>query len=201
MIRKIVIAIAAVCITVAMQAQTDVRKEQKEARKEQNAQLKEEWMQKRSKEKKLAQLEDSLRFVQAVQALKNLDFVLESNKLQFKRGETAFVNDITNFVAMHDNKATVQVAPFNGGGPNGVGGVTVDGRASDITMRTDRKGNVIFHANITGNGISAMIDITLYEGNNRASVVVNPNFNSNKITLYGTLIPSKLSTIFKGMPL
>lgn len=99
---------------------------------------------------------------------------------------------------MHDDKTVVQVAPFNGGGPNGVGGITVEGRASDIKLKTDKRGNTYFTMNVLGNGISAMVTISMAKGSNRASVTVNPNFNSNRITLNGILIPAEESRVFKG---
>lgn len=133
-----------------------------------------------------------------MQALENLEFVVEADQLVFKRGQSAFVSSSTNFISMHDDKTVVQVAPFNGGGPNGVGGITVEGRASDIKLKTDKRGNTYFTMNVLGNGISAMVTISMAKGSNRASVTVNPNFNSNRITLNGILIPAEESRVFKG---
>lgn len=140
----------------------------------------------------------SIDYAKAVQALENLEFVVEADQLVFKRGQSAFVSSSTNFISMHDDKTVVQVAPFNGGGPNGVGGVTVEGRASDIKLKTDKRGNTYFTMNVLGNGISAMVTISMAKGSNRASVTVNPNFNSNRITLNGILIPAEESRVFKG---
>ena len=143
--------------------------------------------------------EDSLNFVRAVEAIEKLDFVLEANRLTFKRGQSVFVNSTTNFVALQDEHATVQVAPFyGGGGPNGVGGTTLDGRASNIILRTDKKGNVTLTMSVMGTGLSATVSISMAKGSNRASVTVNPNFHSNRVTLDGVLIPSSQSNMFKG---
>ena len=104
-----------------------------------------------------------------------------------------------NFVALQDEHATVQVAPFyGGGGPNGVGGTTLDGRASNIILRTDKKGNVTLTMSVMGTGLSATVSISMAKGSNRASVTVNPNFHSNRVTLDGVLIPSSQSNMFKG---
>ena len=134
----------------------------------------------------------------AVDALEKLDFVLEADQLQFKRGYTAFVNATTNFISLHDAHATVQVAPFNGGGPNGVGGITLDGKASNIKMETDKRGNVFFTMNVMGVGISARVTISLTKGSNKASATIYPNFHSNNITLLGELMPAEDSSVFKG---
>ena len=148
----------------------------------------------RERRKQLEAMEDSLNFVRAVEAIEKLDFVLEANRLTFKRGQSVFVNSTTNFVALQDEHATVQVAPFyGGGGPNGVGG-----RASNIILRTDKKGNVTLTMSVMGTGLSATVSISMAKGSNRASVTVNPNFHSNRVTLDGVLIPSSQSNMFKG---
>ena len=83
-------------------------------------------------------------------------------------------------------------------GPNGIGGVTVDGSTSDMQITTDKKGNVNCQFSIQGIGISAQIFITLTNGGNNASVTISPNFNSNTMTLSGNLVPLDQSSIFKG---
>lgn len=153
---------------------------------------------KREVEKRLAAIQDSIRAVEAFSALERLDFVIEANSLSFKRGENAFVTSNTNFVSLSDDQAVIQIAPFFGGGPNGVGGITLEGKASRIKLKTDKKGNVIFTMNVMGTGLSAKIDIFLPKNSYMASVTVNPTFHSNRVTLYGDLLPSSKSNVFKG---
>ena len=114
-------------------------------------------------------------------------------------GQTAFVNSNTNFVLVNQGRGTVQVA-FNTvyPGPNGIGGVTVDGSTSDMQITTDKKGNVNCQFSIQGIGISAQIFISLTNGGNNATVTISPNFNSNTMTLTGNLVPLSQSSIFKG---
>lgn len=52
--------------------------------------------------------------------------------------------------------------------------------------------------NVMGTGISARVDITMAGGSNRASVEISPNFNSNRMTLNGVLLPLEKSNVFKG---
>lgn len=153
---------------------------------------------KREVEKRLAAIQDSIRAVEAFSALERLDFVIEANRLSFKRRENAFVTSNTNFVSLSDDQAVIQIAPFFGGGPNGVGGITLEGKASRIKLKTDKKGNVIFTMNVMGTGLSAKIDIFLPKNSYMASVTVNPTFHSNRVTLYGDLLPSSKSNVFKG---
>ena len=88
-------------------------------------------------------------FEQAVQALKNKDFVLEADRIEFKRGSFVYVTPNTNFVSVKGEKATIQLA-FNtpAAGPNGIGGITVDGTTSGVQMKTDKKGNVMYEMNV-----------------------------------------------------
>ena len=145
------------------------------------------------------QVQDMAAYQQAVQALKNNQFVLEANQVIFRNGMSSFVTSNTNFVLMNGNRATVQTAfntPYPG--PNGIGGVTVDGSTSDMQITTDKKGNVNCQFSIQGIGISAQIFISLTNGGNNATVTISPNFNSNTMTLSGNLVPVDQSSIFKG---
>ena len=145
------------------------------------------------------EVQDMAAYQQAVQALKNKQFVLEANQVIFRNGQSAFVSTTTNFVMMNGQKSTVQVAfntPYPG--PNGIGGVTVDGNASDMKITTDKKGNVNCSFSVQGIGISAQIFISLTNGGNNATVTVNPNFNNNTITLSGNIVPLDQSDVFKG---
>lgn len=186
---KLFVLITILLATTSVYAQTEKRiytqAEQKDAEE-------------RELQKKIEAIQDSMSYVDAVDALEKLDFVLEADRLVFKRGENVFVTPTTNFVSLSDDRATVQIAPFNGGGPNGVGGITVEGLASNIKIKTDKKGNTFFSMNVMGTGISAMVDISLPKGTNRATVTISPNLNSNRVMLNGSLLPRKRSTVFKG---
>lgn len=138
-------------------------------------------------------------YADAVQAIKDRKFVMEVDRVTFKRGRNVFVTSNTNFILLNGEKASVQVA-FNGAfaGPNGIGGVTVDGRVGDIKTTTDKKGNVSCSFNVIGVGISAQVSIRLAHGSNNVSATINPNFNSNRLSLDGKLIPLSESSVFKG---
>ena len=94
----------------------------------------------KSAEKAAEEAEANALFEQAVQALKNKDFVLEADRIEFKRGSFVYVTPNTNFVSVKGEKATIQLA-FNtpAAGPNGIGGITVDGTTSGVQMKTDKK--------------------------------------------------------------
>lgn len=151
------------------------------------------------------ELQDSLDmafFREAKKAIDNKDFVLEADKVIFKYGQMAYVTSNTNFVALKGDKAVVQVA-FNipVSGPNGLGGVTVQGTASDIKTTTDKKGNVSLSMNVMGVGISAQVNISMPYGTNEADVDILPNFNSDHLTLTGRLLPMEKANVFQGTTL
>ena len=130
-------------------------------------------------------------FQEAKEAIDNQTFVLEADRVYFKYGTSAFVSSNTNFVGLDGDKAVVQVAfnvPFSG--PNGLGGITVDGNASNYKVKTDKKGN-----------ISAQVNIDIPYGSNNATVDILPNFNSSHMTLSGQILPLKKANVFKGRSL
>lgn len=160
--------------------------------------------QKETREQKKMEQEqlDQLYFEEAKQAVESKDFILEADQVIFKWGTSAFVSSNTNFVAVKGDEAVVQVAfnvPFSG--YNGLGGITVTGQVSDYKQKEDKNGNLYVTMNVMGTGISAMVSINLPKGTNRASVDISPNFNSNRFTLRGTLLPAGKANVFKGWSL
>lgn len=156
----------------------------------------------REAQKAREKAENERNYAIAVQALKEGKFVLEADQLVFKRGRNAFVSSTTNFVLMDGEHASVQIAANNAlAGPNGIGGITVDGSRKEMKITTDKKGNVNCSFSVQGIGISAQVYITLTNGGNNASARISPNFNSNTLTLNGVLVPLSQSNVYKGRAL
>ena len=156
---------------------------------------------KKELKKKIEAIQDSLSYSSAVEALNNADFVASADYLILKRGRAVVVSPITNFVSLSGDKAVVQNTPYNNSpGMNGIGGITLEGRASNIKMETDKKGNVFYSMNVLGAGISALVEISLNNGSNRVSVDITQNTRSGRITLRGYLVPSEESDVYKAMP-
>lgn len=145
---------------------------------------------------------DSINCQNAIYALENYDFVLEANSLATKRGRTIFVNSSTNFISLSDGKAVVQIAAHPAApGPNGIGGITVEGRVSNVELKTDKKGNRMLSMNVFGTGISATVFITLAADSHTATATVTANTNPAKVILNGYLYPSVISEVYKGRSL
>ena len=198
--RKIIFTMIVVLLsTLSMSAQDDVYMSPQRDSVEQETQVESQRKLTRKEQKRLQEQIDSIQYEQAMQAIRDTLFTLEANRVVFKYGQRAYVTSFTNFVAVNKEKATIQVA-FNipVARPNGMGGVTVEGTLNRYELKTDRKGNPILSFYVQGIAISAQVYITLWQGSNSASVTINPNFNSNRITLEGTLLPSCLSNVVKG---
>ena len=155
-----------------------------------------------AQEHRLSALTDSIASVQARAALQNKDFVLEAESVTFKTGSTVFVNSSTNFISVKGNRAVVQISPnMMASGPNGLGGVTVDGTITGQQIKYGKDGRITFSMNVTGIGINAQVEIYMFPDSNQASATVYPNFNSNTVWLQGKIVPYESSNVVEGMSL
>jgi hypothetical protein len=109
---------------------------------------------------------------------------------------------MTNFISVKGNRAVVQISPSDfAAGPNGVGGVTVDGRISGQEYRVGKKGLATYSFSVTGIGINAQIEIYLTPGTNQASATIYPNFNANTVWIQGNIVPYENSRVIEGSSL
>lgn len=179
-------------VTVATFGQTS-----KEARAARREAMKKE----RAARKALEAQMDSVAYLKAVQALKEGAFVLEADNVSFPSGIVRYVSSTTNYVQADNGDGIIQTAFTNfayNPGPNGLGGVTVEGNMSTPEIREDKHGNYFYQYSIQGIAVSATVFITLTGGTNQASVQVNPNFNNNTLTMTGRLLPLSESDVFQG---
>ena len=187
--KKIIFLLVALVASMGIQAQTSGEKkvERELSRAERRA---------------LQQKIDSVQWAEAMQAVADTAFTLEADHVVFKYGQRAYVSPTTNFVKVGGGRATVQVS-FNipVAGPNGMGGVTVDGTVTGYDVKTDKRGTAYVTLNVMGIGISAQLMITMLKGSNQASIDILPNFNSNRLTLEGTILPPSKSFVVKGRSL
>jgi hypothetical protein len=172
----------------------ETRKERREARREAAKK-------KIEAERALEARQDSIAFEKAMAAMKAGSFVLEADNIMFPNGITRYVTASTNYVQVNEGEGIVQTAFSNfaySPGPNGLGGVTVQGTVSEPQIQTDKHGNVFYNFSINGIAISATISITLTGGTNEASAYISPNFNNNNSTVNGHIVPYDESVVFQG---
>ena len=170
-------ALLLVCFSGVTNAQT--RKQREDAKRE-------AWKKERQEKKALEAQQDSVSYVQAINALKNGSFVLEADNVVFRNGIMRFVSSNTNYVEVNDGQGIIQTAFTNQGNVNG------------ISMRQDKDGNVYYNYGINGIAVSATVSIVLTGGTNQASVTINPNFSGNTLTMNGYLVPYNESSVFQG---
>lgn len=156
-------------------------------------------MMKRDQRRQARELMNQESFNAAVEALKDKNWVLMATTLYGPRGAAIPVSDNTNFIQFKDNTVYLQLA-FNGinPGPNGLGGITVQGTPSNMSTQTDKHGNITYSFYVNGIAMTAQIIINLSSGSNYASATVYPMMNNNNLTFSGTLVPTSQSGIFKS---
>ncbi len=174
------------------QTQTQTPTPTKELTKRQLRQMK------RDQRRHARQAMDKAAHEAALLALKNNNWVLMANTLYGPRGQAIPVSDNTNFIQFKDNTVYVQLA-FNGiAGPNGLGGITVQGTPNNITSQTDKYGNLTYSFYVNGTALTAQVVINLNGGDNYAQATVYPMMNNNNLTFSGTLVPTSQSGIFRS---
>lgn len=192
--KKIIYLTGAICLFFSTMSFAQSRSEKEKEWRAQRERL-------RAQERAIEQRQDSIAYNEAVIALKEGNWVLEANNVNFFNGITRFVSSNTNYISCEDGEGTVQTA-FNNFAysPNGLGGVTVQGDLSGERMSTDKDGNIYYSFNIQGSAISATVYLTLTGGTNQASATINPNFSGRSMTLDGYLVPYSQSNVFQGIP-
>ena len=187
-----IVALLLLCFTVTTHAQ--ISKEDRAARRE--AIRKE-----RAQREALEAQQDSVSYLKAIEALKTGSFVLEADFVGFPSGLTRYVSSTTNYIEVDGGNGVLQTAFSNftySPGPNGLGGVTVEGTIGSPKFSEDKDGNVYFNFNIQGIAVSATVFITLTGGTNQATASISPNFNNNNMTMTGRLVPYGESYTIEG---
>jgi len=141
---------------------------------------------------------DQYMFQSAKAALKDGNWVLESNQLITKWGNTIPVDSQTNFVELQNGTAYMQLAFAGHNGPNGLGGITLKGKPTQIKMNTDKNGDVYYQMSVIGNALTADIIVRLGSGDNYASAQVNAITSGARLQFAGQLVPIGQSSIYRS---
>lgn len=143
--------------------------------------------------------EREVAYISALALLDSRDFVLEANKLSMPDGSSLAVFSDVNYLMMKGDKAVVQVNPGISGGPNGMGGITLEGRVVDLTKTTDKRGNVTLKYTVMSTGGSAEVELKLLSGGDKANATITPKMRSSaRVIMFGKLLASEFSRVFKG---
>lgn len=180
----------------------ELEKAQKKAEKEREKAEKEAEKARKKAEKEREKAEkarqDSIAFEMAKAAVEDSHFVIVADRIRGKHGYSANVNESTNFVLVQGETAIIQFALERGfGGPNGLGGITVEGRISNKSVTYDKRGNLIYSMYVTGTAVSADVRFTLPKGGISCDVTVSANYSNGRITFSGDLKPYD-ADLFQG---
>lgn len=172
----------------------------KMSKAEREAAWRAERMKKRAAEEVLEHSEDSLYFVQAIEAIRNGSWALEASNITFNNGVTRFVTESTNYISIDNGQGVVQTAFDNTNvySPNGLGGITLEGDVSGERMSRDKDGNVYYSYTIQGANISAIVYVTITANSNQASARIDPNFSGRTLTMNGYIYPYSTAGVFQG---
>ncbi|MBR5029828.1 MAG: DUF4251 domain-containing protein [Muribaculaceae bacterium] len=141
--------------------------------------------------KKDHEIVDSIYHLKALYAIEDGYFVLQATQISNSYGNWALgLNDNSNFLLMQGDKGIFQVA-YNtmSAGANGLGGVTLHGRISNMDIKEDKKGNAIISYNMIGRRMNAYVTITLFKGGDTAIATIDPTLGRGRITMRGRLVP------------
>lgn len=174
--------------------------EKKMTRKEKEAAWRAERLKKRAQEEEREFKNDSIEYIQAINAIKNGSWALEASNVTLNNGITHFVTPSVNFLSINDGTAVVQTAFDNSNiySPNGLGGITLEGNVSGEELRTDTQGNIYYNYSILGAQISATVSITVTANSNQATATVSPNFSNRNMVMSGSIYPYKNAGVFEG---
>ena len=174
--------------------------QKKQTRKEKEAAWRAERMKQRAIEEQREYSNDSTAFAQAIVAIRNGSWALEASNVTLSNGASNFVTPSTNYVSINNGIATIQTAFDNTNiySPNGLGGITLEGRVNGEELKMDKNGNVIYNYNVQGNNVSATVSIVITAHTNQATAYISPNFNNNTLTLTGSIYPYNSSGVIEG---
>lgn len=141
--------------------------------------------------------QDSIAGIVAREIIEQQTFLMKGTRLTIKSYNFPNINSSTNFVQVAGDKGAVQISPAFTGGPNGVGGFTVDGTVSNYKVTQRKNGDVVIAFHLGAPVGSCDVSITMYANSARCMANINSTFRSGRVTLYGNIIPVD-NSVFQG---
>ena len=137
---------------------------------------------------------------QILRAINARKWVLEANSLQVRSGETFQLEPTLNFVGVEDEEASIQLGSSFMIGPNGVGGITLDGKIREYEINEGKNptSSVTVSIGVVGAGIGNADIFLSVSPNGSASATITDNFGA-RLTYRGYFKTLAESKIFKGM--
>ncbi len=151
---------------------------------------------KKEKEKQ----EALVKYEKAVKIMKAKSFIITAKTITFRSGQQIFPDEALNFLKVEGENGVLQIAPRTAMNPgfNGLGGITLDGKISNVKERTNEKKNH-FSMSFSISGVvgTAQITVNLY-GSDQANIMVQGMYSGTSFTMTGVVEPYGDATIFQG---
>lgn len=134
---------------------------------------------------------DQLAHDKAVQAIRDHQFVLLVESVNFTGGPWANgLSTDRNFIVVQGDIGAIQTATsYRHPGPNGLGGFTSSGTVRELRIQETKKGDLIADFSIVGTTANSSVSITLYHGSDKATAMVSHNIGPGSFTMRGQLVP------------
>lgn len=185
--KKAIIFVIAVLVTVPAFTQELSKKEQRKLEKE----LK--------KEQQAAEVAQQAELVTAMVQYQR--FVLEANTLRDKRGNSVPVVSNINFISADSLTGVIQVGSHTYIGRNGVGGITVDGSISSYEYTLHERSGSYNISYILRTPVGSYDVQISARPDGRADATVRSTTWGDQLRYSGYLVPLGLSRVYKGMSL
>lgn len=154
---------------------------------------------KTSSDEHIGQWVDSQLFGEALQAIKNNDFVFDVSSFIYNNERTTFVDATMNYIAVSAEQVKIQIMPgVTAAGTDGSSAVILDGKIISYKVDERKNGDVYFEMNIKDMGKTQYIHFLLPKGTNECVLFLSPSFDSQKLRLKGKIYPTKKSKAYKG---
>ena len=128
--------------------------------------------------------------------MKKNNWVIEAHTVYNENQESFVMNPTTNFVAVEENKVTVQLGFNHIAGWNGIGGVTLEGVVNNYKVNV-QKNAVNVRLNAMGRGLGVVDLLIMVSPNGNARATISGNWG-NRITFVGEMVPRDESRVYKG---
>ena len=140
----------------------------------------------------IEQTGDEALFKQTVEAIKNGRFVLKADKLYSKdENQTFTVNNQCNYLIMENDKAIVQVTN------SGHIGFYEEHKVSDVKIKTDKKGNLLFNALLKDSRKAIRVKIKIRKDSNCGEAIFSSIKKSGNYILTGSIQSEDIYNVVK----
>ncbi|MBN2638427.1 MAG: DUF4251 domain-containing protein [Bacteroidales bacterium] len=133
-----------------------------------------------------------------MELLKQKYFVFQADYVITPRGTSFVLSPDINFFSVHGNKVIIQLGLDGAIGPNGVGGITVNGSTMNYKFIPGNKNNMMISTDVSLVGPGLPPHVTMNVADDGTGQLTIQLGNGRILTLYGQVVSPKKASIFVG---